>query len=110
MRFAGIVFRHGNNLAECSRDNTFQLLIVWNSHHSVSFAATCLSVCEYCSIVSIQDTINQGKSALLVDEVLRRLSTEHFVIRKAFGRLVIVFSDEVDLIIFIVNFNDIYAG
>lgn len=51
--FGCIVLSDGDNLAECTRNDSLGLLRVVPAHHGVCLPATCLSVCEDSSIVSV---------------------------------------------------------
>ena len=104
--FTGFIFCNCYDLTECSWNDSFQLLIVRNAHHCVSFAASSLTVCENGAVVSIEDTVDERKSALFVNEVLRGFRAKDSVICKALGRFIIFLLDERDLIIFVVDVDD----
>ena len=104
--FAGLIFCYRYDLAESSRNDSLHLLIVRNIHHCVSLSTPSLTVSEYRAIISIENTVDEWKSALFVNEVLRRLSSKDSVVGKAFGRFVIVLFDEVDLIVLVVDSDD----
>jgi hypothetical protein len=108
--FTGFIFCHCYDLTECSWDDSFQLLIVRNAHHCVSFAASSLTICKNGAVVSIEDTVDERKSALFVNEVLRGLSSKNSVVGETFGRFIIVLFNEVDLIVLVVDSDDTDAA
>ena len=108
--FTGLIFCNCYDLAECSRNDSLQLLIVRNTHHCVGLSTSSLTVSEYGAIISIENTVNEWKSALFINEVLRGLSSKDSVIGKAFWRFVIVLFDEVDLIVLVVDGDDTDAA
>lgn len=108
--FWDIVLCDCDNLSESSRNDAFQLLIVWYTHHCVCLAAACLSIGENCSIIPVKDTIYEWEGALFIDQILRRVSSEDSIISETFGRFIIVLSDEIDAIIIEIDFDDIAAA
>lgn len=109
MSFRHIIFSHCNDLAKCSWNNPFQLFMVRNPHHSMRLTTTCLSVCENCSIIPIKNTVHQGESTLFVDERLWGVCSKYFIEAETFWGLIIVISNEIDLIVIEINFDDICA-
>lgn len=106
MIFAGIIFSDGYDLTKRTRNDAFALLVLVATHHRVCLATACLPVCEDGPIVSIQHIVDQRECALLVDQTLRAVRPEDIVEREAFGLLFVVFSDEIDLFVGVVDFND----
>lgn len=107
MSFRHIIFCDCNYLTKSSWDDTFQLLMVRNTHHGMCLTTTCLSVCENRSIIPIKHAIYQGKSTLFVDKGLWRVCSKYFIVAKTFWWLIIVISYEVDLIVIEIDLNDI---
>ena len=108
--FADLIFCNCYNLAESSWNDSLQLLIVGNTHHRMGLSTPSLTVSEYRAIISIENTVDQWKSALFVNEILRGLSSEDSVVGKDFGRFIIVLFGEVDLIVLVVDSDDTGAA
>ena len=106
MCFSGLIFCNRYDLAESSWDDSLELLIVGNTHHCVSLSTPSLTISEYGAIISIENTVDEWKCALFVNEVLRGLSSEDSVVGETFGRFIIVLFNEVDLIVLIVDSDD----
>lgn len=104
MCFGNIIFCNCYDLTKGSWNDSFQLLIIRNTHHCVSLTTSSLSVGKNRPVVSIKNTIDERKSALLINKGLRRICSEDFIVTEAFGRFVIVVSDKIDLIIFKIDF------
>ncbi len=102
--FGNIVFCNCYDLTKSSWNDSFQLLIIRNTHHSVSLTTASLSIGKDGPIVSVKNAIDERKSALLINKGLGWFSPEHFIVTEAFGRFVIIVSDKIDLIIFKINF------
>jgi hypothetical protein len=54
------------------------------TEHGVGFSASSLTICKNCSIVSIENILNQRKWRLFVDLLLSGILTEYIVIGKMF--------------------------
>ena len=81
----------GDNLIKSSGNNTSTILTIIRSHHGVSFSTPCLPVSKDGSIVSIDDTIHEGKSGLLIDVIIKLLFFLEYFIRFHF----IIFSKRI---------------
>lgn len=81
-----IEFEHGNmhheidawssfnslvDMFECSGNNSSFFLDFFISFHGMRFACSCLPVGKDCSIISLKDTFNNGKSGLLKNILLK---------------------------------------
>ena len=110
MVFRCIIFCHGYYLTERSWNYTLELFVIGHTHHRVGFTAACLPICKDCSIVTVEDIVDQGKGTLLVYKTLKRLRSEDAIEGETFGLLLIIFSIQVYLIILVVDFYDVDAG
>ena len=59
----------------------------------------CLAIGEDCSIVPVDDAIDQGKGALLVYQTLSAVGGEDVIKREAFWLLFGILLDEIDLVV-----------
>jgi hypothetical protein len=76
----------------------------------VGFAAACLSVGEDGAVVAVEDVVDEGKGGLFVDETLCAICAEDVVEGKAFGLLLLVFLDEVDLACLFLDLDDAHTA
>lgn len=103
----GVVLGDGHDLAEGSGDDALSFLTCTSAHHGMSLAATCLPIGKDSPIIAVEHTFDQCEGALLVDGALCGIGGEDCVEGEAFGLLFCVIADEVDLVIFGVDFHDI---
>lgn len=73
-------------LVKRPRYDTHRLFILCWTHHCMSLTAACLSICEYCPVVSFKNIIHKGKCSLLVNLTLQRLYSKYRVKTKYFRR------------------------
>ena len=99
----------GDNLAECSWNNALGLLIFMRTHHRMGFSAACLPICEYCSIVTLQNIINKRERSLFVDVALKRVLAEHMVEGEWLGSILGPRFHEIDLVLSRVNIYNALA-
>ena len=45
--------------------------VVWLTKHSVCLSATCLTVCENCTVIALNDRFDEREGALIVDYLLQ---------------------------------------
>ena len=100
MGLRGIVLGYGDDLAEGTWDDSLGFLAVVAAHHSMGLTTSGLSVREDSAVVAVQYALDEGEGALLVDQVLWRVSREHAVERKCLWLLLGVLLPQVYLIIF----------
>ena len=105
MSFGRIVVCYGNNLLESSGDDSLGLLALVASHHGMGLSASGLSVCEDGAIVAFQDIVDQRKGTLFVDEGLGAVGGENIIERKCFRLLFGILLNEVDGVVFGVDFD-----
>ena len=75
-----IVLCYCYDLAESTRNYALRLFALVASHHRVRLAATSLTIRENGAVVAVEHVVDQGKSALLVDETLGTVRGEYVVI------------------------------
>jgi hypothetical protein len=106
----GIILGDGDYLAESPGDDSFALFGLVASHHGVRLAATCLSVGEDGSVISIQDAVDKRKGTLLIDEALRAVGREDIVEGEALRLLAVVLPEKVNLVVLAIDFHDADAA
>jgi len=99
MGFTYLIFCNSYNLWESSGNDSFALLAFIGSHHGVCLTTTCLTICKDSSIIAVEDTINERKGTLLIDEVLGWVRGEDEVEGEALGWFLGLLFEEVNLVI-----------
>jgi hypothetical protein len=110
MRLWSIVFSNGYYLTEGSRNNTTRLFTFRSTYHCMRFAAACLTICEYGSIVSIEYILDKRKGALLINVALWRFSWEDAVEWEAFRLFFCIFFYQIDLVILWIHLHNANTG
>jgi hypothetical protein len=93
MCFTNLVFCNGDNLTKRSRNDSFLYLATWNTHHCMCFTTSCLTVRKNGSIVTVDNAVDKGESALLIDKTLSGIGVKNTIKGKTFGLLFIIFLD-----------------
>ena len=106
MFFLRLTIREGDDLAECSRDDSSSLFALGWTHHGVGFSTTGLPVGEDGAIVALDDTVDKGESSLFVDIALKGVGAEHMVESERLGCLLFITFEKINLIRLGINLHN----
>lgn len=98
--------RKSDNLAEGSGDDALRLLAVVRTHHGMGFSAPGLPICEYCSIVALENIVDEGECGLFVDVALEGVLGEDVIEGKSLGGILGSNLEEMDLVLSRVDINN----
>ena len=88
-----------NNLAKGSWNNTLPFFALVGTHHSMGFSAPCLPICEYCSIIALENIINKGECSLFVNITLKRILGENMIEGKCLGSVLRSRFEQMDVVL-----------
>jgi len=79
-----LLINEAEDMGKAVRDDSSEVIIAWNTEHRMSFTAACLSIGEDCSIIALDDGLDEGEGTLVIDSLLLGVSIVDGVERKIF--------------------------
>lgn len=98
------------NMGETVRNNAPKFRITWYTKHCVSLSTPSLTVCKNGSIVTFDYRFYEGKSTLIIDLLLLGIGIINRIICEILVWSICIRSDELDLVLGLVNLNNWFAA
>ena len=87
MFFISLGIGQGNNLMKRPGNDTFRFIAITTTHHGMSLATSCLSICKNGAVISFKYIINKGKGSLFIYVALKGINTKDAIKTESFGWL-----------------------
>ncbi len=68
-------------------NDTFRFIAITTTHHGMSLATSCLSICKNGAVISFKYIINKGKGSLFIYVALKGINTKDAIKTESFGWL-----------------------